>query len=114
VWRKTPSQLSSDSLQLCTARERGEAPHLTLQALGVDAERGGARALAVTGGGEASELLHYPPRRRVVVAPRGRGADKDEREEKEQQKARGPHGSLTLLVVGVCWVWVARDWRREI
>jgi hypothetical protein len=113
VWRKTPSQLSSDSLQLCTARERGEAPHLTLQALGVDAERGGARALAVTGGGEASELLHYPPRRRVVVAPRGRGADDDE-EEEQQEEARWRHGSLTLLVVGVCWVWVARDWRREI
>ena len=41
--------------------------HLTLQALGVDAEVVG-RALAIVVGGEASELLHRSPHRRIIVA----------------------------------------------
>ena len=75
-WKPTPHFTAI----ACTSRT-----HLPLEALGVDAEVAGRAAVAVVGGREAGELLHRPPRRRVIVA-RG-GADAEE--EREEGEARG-------------------------
>lgn len=103
--KHTPSETNTSLHGHSLHNTTHDAPgaHLTLEALGVDAEVAG-RALAVVGGGEAGELFHRPPRRRVVVARGGADAEEEREDDEARRGGRLRRHDASFFRWLLCWV----------